>query len=254
MVYHKRTQSRWAAKASVGMNNTHDREFVKPGIRRTYSEDTNLSETGKWSSSSSASGDESWSELSSPEASPVAGRKTKLSGEAELFVPQQSTQGPGEQRTRLSSGASVFVPGQMASQQVAPAFSAPMGQMPQAPVNGAVMLMPQMAPMDQANVMQFMAPCYMAPDGCYYVAAADGVCPVTMPVILGGIPQPAPFGMPEASTEAIQEPERPMQLEKPSTMKDAPCIGNQKTAANTSGKSRWADLDDDDDLDNPWLQ
>jgi hypothetical protein len=252
MVYPKRNQPRWAAKASVGMNNTYDTEVVKPGMRRTYSEDTNLSETGKWSSSSSASGDESWSEMSSPPMTPAAG-KTKLSGEAELFVPQQSAQGPGEQRTRLSSGASVFVPGQMASQQAGPAFSTPMPPMPQASANGAVMMMPQMTPMDQGNVMPFMAPYYMAPDGCYYVAA-DGVCPVTMPVILGSAPPQAPFGMPESYTEAIKEPEQPSMTQETPSMKNAPFIGNQKSPSNASGKSRWADLDDDDDTDNPWLQ
>jgi len=243
MVYHKRTQSRWAAKASAGTNNTYDREFAKPGLHRTYSQDTDLSETGKYSSSSS--GDESWSEMPSPAAG-----TTKLSGEAELFVPQQATQVPGKQRTRLSSGASAFVPGQMASQQMAPAFTAPM---PPTPANGAVIVMPQMMPMDQANVMPYMASCYMAPDGCYYMAA-DGMCPVAMPVILGATPPPPPSGVPEAFMEATKEPDPPMQPEKPSALKDPQFTGSPKAAPNASGKSRWADLNDDDDADDPWLQ
>lgn len=236
MVHHKHNQSRWAAKASVGTNNTCDSEFAKSGIRRTYSQDTDLSETGKYSSSSS--GDESWSEMPSLPSTPAAG-KTKLSGEAELFVPQQSTQGPGEGRTRLSSGASVFVPGQMAPPQMAPAFTTPMPP-------------PQMMPMDQSNIMPYM-PYMMAPDGCYYVAA-EGVCPVAMPVILGAAPLLAPSGVPEAFTETIKEPALPMQPEKPATMKDPQFTGSPKAAANASGKSRWADLNDDDDADDPWLQ
>lgn len=250
MVHHKRTQSRWAAKATEGTNNTYDKEFAKPGLQRTYSQDTDLSDTGKYSSSSS--GDESWS--SSPANSPAAAT-TKLSGEAELFVPQQPKQVPGKQRTRLSSGASVFVPGQMASQQMAPAFAAPMQP---TPANGAVIVMPQMMPMDQANVMPmdqanvmpYMAPCYMAPDGCYYMA--DGMCPVAMPVILGPAPLPAPTGVPGAFIEATKEPDPPMQL------KDDQFNGSPKAASSVSpkasGKSRWADLNDDDDADDPWLQ
>lgn len=239
MVYHKRTQSRWAANTSLGTNNTYDSEFAKPGIHRTYSEETDLSETGKYSSSSS--GDESWSEMSSLPGTPAMGA-TKLSREAELFVPQQPAQVPGKQRTRLSSGASVFVPGQMPSQQMTPAFTTPM---PPTPANGTVILVPQMMPMDQANVMPYMAPCYMAPDGCYYPVGADSVCPVAMPVILGAAPLP-PSG--------VMEPDPPMQPEEPSVMKDPHFIDSQKAAPNASGKSRWADLNDDDDADDPWLQ
>jgi len=244
MVHHKRTPSRWAAKASVGTNNTCDSEFAKSGIRRTYSQDTDLSETGKYSSSSS--GDESWSETISLPGSPAAG-KTKLSGQAEIFVPQQPMQSPGEHRTRLSSGASVFVPGQMTSSQMAPAFT----PMPPTPADG---YMPQMMPMDQANIMPNMSPMpYIMPDGCYYVAA-DGMCPVAMPVILGAAPLLPPSGVPEVPTEAKMEPELPMQPKKPVMMKDPQFTGVPKPAANASGKSRWADLDDDDDADDPWLR
>eukprot|EP00746_Dinoflagellata_sp_MGD_P164909 gnl/MRDRNA2_/MRDRNA2_93859_c0_seq1.p1 gnl/MRDRNA2_/MRDRNA2_93859_c0~~gnl/MRDRNA2_/MRDRNA2_93859_c0_seq1.p1 ORF type:complete len:235 (-),score=50.49 gnl/MRDRNA2_/MRDRNA2_93859_c0_seq1:168-872(-) len=234
MVQHKRTQSRWAAKASPGTNNTYSaKEFAKPGLQRTYSQDTDLSDTGNYSHSSS--GDESWSEIPSLANSP-AGGTTKLSGEAELFVPQQPTQVPGKQRTRLSSGASVFVPGQMASQQMAP--------MPMQPTP-AFIGMPQMMPMDQANVMPYMSPYYMGPDGCYYMAV-DGVCPVAMPVISGTAPLPPSSGAPEAS----KEPAPPLPLRECSVLKDP----SPKAAPNASGKSRWADLNDDDDADDPWLQ
>jgi len=238
MVHQKRlrNQSMWTAvKAPAETNNTYDSEPKKTGMRRTYSEDTDLSETGKVSSNSS--GDESWSD-----ASPCSG-KTKLSGGAGLFVPQQSMQGPGEQRTKLSSGASVFVPGQMASQQAPPAYNPQTSQAPP-------MFMPQMMPMDQG--MPYMAPCYyMAADGCYYmVQDASMMCPIGMPMMSGAAMPLAPLAPQEPTEDPMAEPAK--EIIKPSTVKDPNFIG--KAAANASGKSRWADLDDDDDADDPWLQ
>lgn len=244
MVHHKRNQSRWAPKET---NKTYNSEFTKAGIRRTYSEETDLSETSRYSSNSS--GDESWSDMS-----PTYQGKTKLSGEAAIFVPQQPVQGSGEQRTRLSSGASAFVPGQMMSQQVAPAYTT---QMSPSPANGPFMLMPQMMPMDQAqmmpldqaNVMPHMAPYYngyMAQEGCYF-GQPSGECPIAMPVILGTTCEPPlPFEAPQACTEApIAPAEQPTHF----TSKPNPCTPK----ANASGKSRWADLEDDDETEDPWL-
>lgn len=230
MVHHNRTrtQSWWSVKNPHESNNTYDNEAKKPGMRRTYSEETNLSES-KFSSNYS-SGDESWSD-----SSPTSG-KTKLSGEAGLFVPQQPKQGSGE-RTKLSSGASVFVPGQMAS-QMTPNFAP---HLPQA----SPMFMPQMVPMDQG--MPCVAPCYyMAPDGCYYMAP-DGcmMCPVAMhPAPSGAAPPLAPLPL-EAPMVPAEEPVE--ELKKPAT--PVATIKDSKP----KGKA-WADLMDDDDEEDPWLQ
>jgi len=235
MVQHKRTQSRWAVKAPAETNNSYDSELKKPILRRSYSEETDLSEAGKQSGHSS--GDESWSDSS------VQGAKTKLSGEAGLFVPQQATQSSAEQRTRLWSGASVFVPGQMPSQQMTPTFAPDQmtigQQMP-------VMFMPQMMPME-AQCMPYMAPCYyMAPDGCYYMAT-DGMCPATMPVISGAAPCVEAAKQPPV---AVFKKEPAKETVKPSTIKDPKFTGSPAS----SPKSRWADLDDDDEAEDPWLQ
>lgn len=241
MVHYKRTQSRWAVKAPAETDNMYDSEPKKRGICRMDSEETDLSETGNFSSNSS--GDESWSD-NSPSSS-----KTKLKCEAGLFVPKQPMHGSGEQRTKLSSGASVFVPGQMVSQQVPPTFSA---QMPHAPN----MFVPQMMPMDHA--MPYMAAyCYMPSDGCYYMVpdASTGIgCPVAMPVIPGASPPCVPFEAPLAKESGARPAmERAKEHVKPSTIKDPQFTG--KEAASPTGKSRWADLDDDDyEEDNPWLQ
>jgi len=238
MVQHKRTQSRWAVKAPVApeTNNSYDSELKKPVLRRSYSEETDLSEAGKLSGHSS--GDESWSDSS------VQGAKTKLSGEAGLFVPQQPKQSSADQRTRLSSGASVFVPGQMPAQQMTPTFAPdqmPLGQ--QMPV----MFMPQMMPME---AMPYMAPCYyMAPDGCYYMAT-DGMCPVTMPVISGAPPVEPCVEAPKEFPVAVFKKEPAKETVKPSTIKDPKFTGSPAA----SPKSRWADLDDDDEAEDPWLQ
>jgi len=235
MVHHTRTQSWWTVKNPQENNNTYDNERDKLGLRRTYSEETDLSESGKFSGTSS--GDESWSDMS-----PSSG-KTKLSREAGLFVPQQPVQASGEQqpqRTKLSSNASVFVPGQMAS-QMAPNFTP---QLPQT----SPLFMPQMMPMDQG--MPCMAPCYYmapaAPDGCYYnVMVPDGsmMCPVAMPVISGESQPPAAL---EAST--VKTEEHVMKAGK------MPLNERRKDSLVEPSKKRWADLEDDDDSEDPWLQ
>jgi len=208
-------------------------------MRRTYSEETDLSDTGKFCGSSS--GDESWSGMSDsgsvPTTKPVEHSRTKLSGEAGLFVPQQQVQPSSEQRTRLSSGASVFVPGQMTSQQMPPSFAP---QMTQTPV-----FMPQMMPMDTS--MQYMAPCYyMMSDGPTW-----GMCPVAMPVTSGADPQFMPSELTPDETSNV-----PAEAVEPATPKivamKSPQFGSPKSLISPS-KSRWADLDDDDESDDPWL-
>lgn len=240
MVHHKRTQSRWSVKAPAASNNAYDSELTKPGMRRSYSEDTDLSETGKISGNSS--GDESWSGMSDSTPTPA---KSKLSGEAGLFIPQQPVQPPSsEQRTRLSSAASVFVPGQMQSQQVAPTYAP---QMPQTPV-----FMPQMM-----ESMPYASPCfYMAPDGSTW-----GMCPVAMPVI-SGAPPPVDVVIPDESSKMPKEPESeakaeslsPQSVGKPKPAAPKCALNNPNSpASNASGKTRWADLDDEDESDDPWL-
>jgi len=233
---YKRNQSRWSVKAPQETSNAHGSEFTdnklgKPGMRRTYSGETDLSEAGlSHARSGSSSGDESWSGMSDsgsvPATKPVEHSRTKLSGEAGIFVPQQQAQpSPEPQRTRLSSGASVFVPGQMSSQ--------------------APMFMPQMMPMDTS--MQYMAPCFYAtPDGPSW-----GMCPVAMPVISGTVPQlvPSELTLDEASNVPA-EPQKAMEPEDP--VSSPKLTGSPKPLVSPS-KSRWADLDDDDDADDPWL-
>lgn len=231
MVHPKRTQSRWSVKAPAASNNACDSELTKPGMRRSYSEDTDLSETGKISGNSS--GDESWSGMS--DSTPA---KSKLSGEAGLFIPQQPVQPPlSEQRTRLSSAASVFVPGQMQSQQAAPAFA------PQTPV-----FMPQMMPVES-----YASPCfYMAPDGSTWGmpdGSAWGMCPVAMPVISGAPPPVVDTAIPDEESKMPMEPK----IEGKTEAFGPQSVGSPKPASNASGKTRWADLDDDDESDNPWL-
>jgi hypothetical protein len=230
----------------VETSNAYDSELAKPGMRRTYSEETDLDDTGK-----SSSGDESWSGMSDNAKTSKEQGRTKLSGDAGIFVPQQSVQSSSEKqsgshvdrpekaaRTRLSSGASVFVPGQMTSQQMAPTYAPQMSQTP--------MFMPQMMPMEQA--MPYMNPWYyMAPDGSTW-----GTCPVAMPVTSGATPPLLP-------DEALQAPAEPQQAMEPETpqkdpVKNSPSTGSPKSGSlHGSSKTRWADLDDEDDSDDPWL-
>lgn len=266
MVYHKRSQPRWAVKAPAEIGKTYKNEFKQPGMRRTYSEETILSETSKLSGNSS--GDESWSAMydnaggAGPSPSAESGR-TKLSNTANLFIPHQPVQDSGEQRTRLSSGASMFVPGQLCSQQVVPGFNAQTQPVP--------MFMPQMVPMDQA--MPYMATWPYCDSYMVLENSSWGICPFAVPAIPGAPPE----SVADECADLPPEPLETVKAEAPGREaqgsyaacrvekdckefgdgrpKDPQFVGSPKSPSNASGRKRWADLSDDDDgSDDPWLQ